>query len=233
MDDTDATVPVPDIPAAATRDSAIDDQQCGSVACVLQRSWEDLYKAEMPRLVRYLVKCFGDSGMRDAADAAHNAFVELFTNWDTVRSPRAWLRTVAFRQMLRQNASAEYPLDVLHQEPAAVPASARLELAEETQAVLHGLRQLPLTQRQVLALIYDEFPYGEIAQIMGISQAAVRKNAERARRRMSELLGSHIETGSVAAIWDRGSTRRVSPHAAGPVLEHRPDPDTSPNPGPS
>jgi RNA polymerase sigma-70 factor (ECF subfamily) len=233
VDDTDATVPVPDIPAAATRDSAIDDQQCGSVTCVLQRSWEDLYKAEMPRLVRYLVKCFGDSGMRDAADAAHSAFVELFTNWDTVRSPRAWLRTVAFRQMLRQNASAEYPLDVLHQEPAAVPASARLELAEETQAVLHGLRQLPLTQRQVLALIYDEFSYGDIAQIMGISQAAVRKNAERARRRMSELLGSHIETGSLAAIWDRGSTRRVSPHAAGPMLEHRPGPGTSPNSGPS
>ena len=193
MDDTDATVPVPDIPAA------------------LQRSWEDLYKAEMPRLVRYLMKCFGDSGMRDAADAAHNAFVELFTNWDTVRSPRAWLRKVAFRQMLRQNASAEYPLDVLRQEPDTVPASARLELREETQAVLQGLRQLPLAQRQVLALIYDEFSYGEIAQIMGISQAAVRKNAERARRRMSELLESHIETGSLPAIWDRGSNPPSKP----------------------
>ena len=201
MDDTDATVPVPDIPAAATRDSALDDQQCGSVASVLQRSWEDLYKAEMPRLVRYLMKCFGDSDMRDAADAAHNAFVELFTKWNTVRSPRAWLRTVAFRQMLRQNASAEYPLDVLRREPATVPASARLELGEETQAVLDGLRQLPLAQRQVLALIYDQFSYSEIAQIMSISQAAVRKNAERARRRMSELLGithSRADAGTSA-----------------------------------
>jgi len=201
VDDTDATVPVPDIPAAATRDSALDDQQCGSVASVLQRSWEDLYKAEMPRLVRYLMKCFGDSDMRDAADAAHNAFVELFTKWNTVRSPRAWLRTVAFRQMLRQNASAEYPLDVLRREPATVPASARLELGEETQAVLDGLRQLPLAQRQVLALIYDQFSYSEIAQIMSISQAAVRKNAERARRRMSELLGithSRADAGTSA-----------------------------------
>ena len=155
----------------------------------------------MPRLVRYLMKCFGDSGMRDSADAAHNAFVELFTNWDTVRSPRAWLRTVAFRQMLRQNASAEYPLDVLRQEPATVPASVRLELGEETQAVLDGLRQLPLAQRQVLALIYDQFSYSEIAQIMSISQAAVRKNAERARRRMSELLGithSRADAGTSA-----------------------------------
>jgi RNA polymerase sigma factor (sigma-70 family) len=172
----------------------------------------------MPRLVRYLMKCFGDSDMRDAADAAHNAFVELFTKWDTVRSPRAWLRTVAFRQMLRQNASAEYPLDVLRQEPGTVPASARLELREETQAVLHGLRQLPLAQRQVLALIYDEFSYGEIAQIMSISQAAVRKNAERARRRMSELLGSPVQTGSLAAIGDGGSNPPSKPaHSRIPV----------------
>ena len=201
MDDTDATVPVPDIPAAATRNSAIADQPCGSVASVLQSSWADLYQAEMPRLVRYLMKCFGDSGIRDSADAAHNAFVELFTNWDTVRSPRAWLRTVAFRQMLRQDASAEYPLDVLRQEPATVPASVRLELGEETRAVLDGLRQLPLAQRQVLALIYDQFSYNEIAQIMSISQAAVRKNAERARRRMSELLGithSRADAGTSA-----------------------------------
>ena len=147
----------------------------------------------------------------DAADAAHNAFVELFTNWDTVRNPRAWLRTVAFRQMLRLNASTEYPLDLLRKEPDTVPASARLELREETRAVLHGLGQLPLAQRQVLALVYDEFSYGEIAQIMGISQAAVRKNAERARRRMSELLGSHIQTDSLAAIWDRGSIPPARP----------------------
>jgi RNA polymerase sigma factor (sigma-70 family) len=225
VDNTDATVPVPDIPAAATRDSAIDDQQRGPVVCVPQQCWEDLYKAEMPRLVRYLMKCFGDSGMRDAADAAHNAFVELFTNWDTVRSPRAWLRTVAFRQMLRQNASAEYPLDVLGQEPGTVPASARLELREETRAVLRGLCQLPLAQRQVLALIYDEFSYDEIAQIMGISQAAVRKNAERARRRMRELLGPQIQTGALAAIWDRGSNPPSKP------ARSRADAGTSARPG--
>ena len=193
MDDTDAPVPVPDLPAAGPRDSAIDDQQSGPVTYVLQRRWEDLYRAEMPRLVRYLIKCFGDSDMHDAADAAHNAFVELLANGDTVRNPSAWLRKVAFRQMLRQNASAGYPLDMLRQEPTTVPASARLELREETQTVLDRLHQLPLAQRQVLALIYDGFLYQEIAGIMGMNEAAVRKNAERARRRMSELLRTELE----------------------------------------
>jgi RNA polymerase sigma factor (sigma-70 family) len=222
VDDFDATVPVPGIPAAATQDSAIAGQQCGPVTCVLQRSWGDLYKAEMPRLVRYLVKCFGDSGTRDAEDAAHNAFVELFTNWDTIRSPRAWLRKVAFRQMLRQNARAEYPLDVLREEPDTVSASERLELREGTQAILRWLRQLPLAQRQVLALIYDEFSYSEIAQIMGISEPAVRKNAERARRKMSELLGSHTRTGFPAVIRDRGNNPPGQPAPAAPMPEDGP-----------
>jgi RNA polymerase sigma factor (sigma-70 family) len=189
VDDTDATVPVPGIPAAATRNNAIDDQEYDAVASMPQKEWDACYRAEMPRLIRYLIKCFGDTGMRDAADAAQIAFTELFANWRTVRSPKAWLRTVAFRQMLRQHASPEYPLDMLRQEPTAVPASVRLELREETQAVLGRLRQLSLAQRQVLALIYDQFSYGEIAQITGTSEDAVRKNAERARRKMKELLG--------------------------------------------
>ena len=206
----------------------------------------------MPRLVRYLMKCFGDADMRDAADAAHNAFVELFTKWDAVRTPRAWLRTVAFRQMLRQNARPEYPLEMLGQEPATAPASARLELAEETQAVLHLFRQLPLAQRRVLALLYDEFTYREIAQITETSEDAVRKNAERAKRKMSELLKSHMEIASLTAIWDRGSNPPSTPPPAGPMLQHRhrhcghhrrpdrgrsrdgsPGPDTSPSSRPT
>jgi RNA polymerase sigma factor (sigma-70 family) len=189
MDDTDATVPVPDIPPSATRRNAIGDREWDSAASMLRAEWDACYRAEMPRLIRYLMKCFGDSDMRDAADAAQSAFTELFANWHAVRNPRAWLRTVAFRQMLRQNASTGYPLDALRQEPITVSASARLDLREETQAVLGRLRQLPLAQRQVLALIYDQFSYNEIAQIMNISEAAVRKNAERARRKMSGLLG--------------------------------------------
>ena len=124
--------------------------------------------------------------MRDAADAAQSAFAELFTKWNTVRNPRAWLRTVAFRQMLRQ--PAEYPLDA-HSEPPVLPASSFLELREQERQVLAALRRLPLAQRQVMALAYDQFSYREIAEIIGKSEATVRKNIERARGAMREILG--------------------------------------------
>jgi RNA polymerase sigma factor (sigma-70 family) len=182
----DAYPPPRDIPPASPRTGAIAAERHNPVAGALRADWEACYRAEMPQLIRYLMKCFAESDMRDAADAAQSAFAELFTKWDTVRSPRAWLRTVAFRQMLRQ--PVEYPLDV-QLEPSVHPASASLELREQEHQVLAALRRLPLAQRQVMALMYDQFSYPEIAGIVGKSEATVRKNAERARTAMKELLG--------------------------------------------
>lgn len=147
------------------------------------------YVAEMPYLIRYLQKCFDDADFQDAADAAQNAFTALLTDWDSVRNPRAWLRTVAFREMLRRPARAEYPLDTAHREPESLPASRQVELREQEQTVLSAIRQLPLRQRQVFALIYDQFSYREIAEIMNISEQAVRQNAKRARTTVKETLG--------------------------------------------
>ena len=182
----DACPSARDIPPASSRTGVIAAGKRDPVAGALRAEWEACYRAEMPRLIRYLMKCFGESDMRDAADAAQSAFAELFTKWSTVRSPRAWLRTVAFRQMLRQ--PAEYPLDA-HPERSVLPASSVLELREQEQQVLAALRQLPLAQRQVLALVYDQFSCQEIAGIIGKNEAAVRKNIERARAAMREILG--------------------------------------------
>ena len=182
----DAYPSAQDIPPASLRTGAIATEKRDPVAGTLQAEWDACYRAEMPQLIRYLMKCFGESDMRDAADAAQSAFAELFMKWNTVRSPRAWLRTVAFRQMLRQ--PAEYPLDP-HSEPSVLPASSALELREQEQQVLAALRQLPLAQRQVLALVYDQFSCREIAEIIGKNEAAVRKNTERARSAMREILG--------------------------------------------
>jgi RNA polymerase sigma factor (sigma-70 family) len=182
----DACPSAQDIPPGSPRTGVIATGQRDPVPGVLQAEWEVCYRAEMPRLIRYLMKCFGESDMRDAADAAQSAFAELFAKWGTVRSPRAWLRTVAFRQMLRQ--PAEYPLDA-HSDPSVLPASSALELREQEQQVLAALRQLPLAQRQVLALVYDQFSCQEIAEITGKNEAAVRKNIERARAAMREILG--------------------------------------------
>jgi RNA polymerase sigma factor (sigma-70 family) len=186
-DESSATAP--DIGSAGQRNHAIAPGQHDSIDSVSKVEWAACYQAEMPYLIRYLLKCFGSADIDDAADAAHSAFLELLTKWDNVRNVRAWLRTVAFREMLRQPARGGYPLDSLPSQLVVSSASEQLELREQEQTVMAALRKLPLTQRQVLALIYDQFSYREIAEIMNISEAAVRKNAERARARLKEILG--------------------------------------------
>lgn len=84
----DAYPAAQDIPPASLRAGAIATGKRDPVTSTLQAEWEACYRAEMPKLIRYLMKCFGESDMRDAADAAQSAFAELFTKWNTVCSPQ-------------------------------------------------------------------------------------------------------------------------------------------------
>ena len=91
--------------------------------------------------------------------------------------------------MLGQPRRDECPLDTFPPELIAPPVSEQLELREQELAVIATLRELPDTQRRVFVLMYENFSYREIAEIMGIRETAVRKNAELARARMKKLLG--------------------------------------------
>lgn len=185
----DASMSVPDIPSPNQPNDSIRNETYDYAADVSQVEWADCYRSEMSYLVRYLMHTFNEASVSDAADAAHEAFGELLSRWKTVGNRRAWLRTVAFRKMLRRPARAEDPLESLQDDPAGAAASAYLDLNEEEQAVRTAIGQLPMKQRQVFALHFDGFSYPEIAEILQITEAAARKNMERARATLKELLG--------------------------------------------
>ncbi len=149
------------------------------------------YHAEMPALVRFLIQC--GANRHDAADAAQEAFIELFRQWPTVRKPRQWLRTVAFRIFLRQPVDPTSPPQTTRDRPGTLSASDSFDLRQEEQHVLDMLNLLPTAQRAVLALHYDQFETRDIAEILGMQQAAVRKNLERARAALKKLLDADAD----------------------------------------
>jgi len=151
------------------------------------------YHAEMPALIAFLIKC--GANHHDAADAAQEAFIELFKQWQTVRKPKQWLRTVAFRIFLHQPVGNTSPPETAQDIPSPLSEPARFDFREEEKLVLDVLDLLPTTQRAVLALHYDQFETRDIAEILGLKQAAVRKNLERARATLKKLLdfsGGHL-----------------------------------------
>jgi RNA polymerase sigma factor (sigma-70 family) len=152
------------------------------------------YHAEMPALIGFLIKC--GANHHDAADAAQEAFLELFKQWQAVRHPKQWLRTVAFRIFLHQPVGDTSSLEPAQDIPSPLSESARFDFCEEEKLVLDVLDLLPTTQRAVLALHYDQFETRDIAQILGMKQATVRKNMERARATLKKLLdfsGEHLQ----------------------------------------
>ena len=58
------------------------------------------------------------------------------------------------------------------------------------RALLAALAELPERERRAVSLRYGaELPAAEVAELLGLSEANVRKICERARARLAERLG--------------------------------------------
>jgi RNA polymerase sigma factor (sigma-70 family) len=76
-------------------------------------------------------------------------------------------------------------LDV--ESPGPNPEQA-LSKAQEGQRLLEAVQRLPLGYRQVVTLALEGFGYGEIADVLGISESNVGARLTRARQMLRQLL---------------------------------------------
>ncbi|WP_460779089.1 SigE family RNA polymerase sigma factor [Nonomuraea fastidiosa] len=138
--------------------------------------FEDFVRARGPALLRYGLVLTGNAD--DAADLVQEALLKLNSTWRRVRrkdDPEGYVRTIMARQHVtwwrrrrREQLTDEVPSPVREDE-------------EDLREVWERLRALPPKQRAVLVLRYHEgLGDGEIAAILGISQATVRSQASRA-----------------------------------------------------
>lgn len=142
------------------------------------------------RLVRSLTAMFFDREL--AADAAQDAFVQLYLHWDKVTAggePDAWVYRVAInrcRDYRRMLARASRLFERL---AGSAPSEAAVPDWQPRAEFLSVLAALPRGQRIAAALYYDaDLPVAEIANVMGISQGAVSSHLHRARTALRQLL---------------------------------------------
>ena len=73
--------------------------------------------------------------------------------------------------------------------PRSAPPE-KLERTDDLDSLAKAVLKLPAIYKDALKLKYvQEFSNAEIAEMLGISEAAVRKRLERARRMLEEFLG--------------------------------------------
>jgi len=133
----------------------------------------------------------------DAQDAAQEVFLRLYkylARFDETRALSPWLyritvnvcRTIA----KKRRRAVVVELKMAPAEAVASPSrgEAAVELAEQRQIVVEGLKRLPEKERAALVLRDIEgLSTSEVARILGSSETTVRSQISRARLKMKRF----------------------------------------------
>jgi RNA polymerase sigma-70 factor (ECF subfamily) len=127
-----------------------------------------------------------------AADAAQDAFVQLYLHWGEVRNvaePEAWVYRVAINRCNDYRRRMARAGRLFHRLAATSPPEECGHGWEPDNDLVAVLRKLPTRQRAAVALYYQlDMSVAEVARTMGISEGAVSSHLDRARRALKELL---------------------------------------------
>lgn len=181
--------------------AAPDVEVLAAVAGGSHDALEVLYRRFETRLFRFLLGVVSGETAQ-AEDAMAEAFVDVWRQAGTFRggsSVATWVFAIARHKALslvrrrRPTVDAE---EVLGQLPADTP-DPLLALAESEAAehVRRAIEKLSPEHREVIELsLYHEFPYEQIAKIVGCPVNTVKTRAFHARRHLQRHLAALVAT---------------------------------------
>jgi RNA polymerase sigma-70 factor (ECF subfamily) len=170
-------------------------------------AFEQLIEAHQTRVIGTVAKMLGDD--TDAEDIAQQVFIRVWKSagrYQPTAKFTTWLfkitRNLVFNEMRRRK---RHPAKALNQEEeerhfqaadASVMSPDASMLDTEMQAAIQAaIESLPETQRMAIILRrYEDTPYEEIGEILGLSVPAVKSVLFRARAELKEKLRKYLES---------------------------------------
>ena len=140
-------------------------------------------------------------------DLAQEVFVAAWRRLRELRDPsklKSWLYAIArnlintaFRQQTRNPLMVADPLDEALESSAEVSGPSEIAISKEEETILwQVLSGLPEVYRQPMVLFYrQEESTGRVAEILGISEEAVRQRLSRGRAMLNERVAKVVEIG--------------------------------------
>ncbi|MBU9763925.1 sigma-70 family RNA polymerase sigma factor [Mycobacterium sp. TNTM28] len=155
----------------------------------------DEFEALRPHMLAVAYRLTGTYA--DAEDIVQDAWLRWHDNQATIADPRAWLTTVVSRLGLDRLRSAAHRREAYYGEWLPEPVVTGLDANDPLGAVVAGedarfaamvvLERLTPDQR-VAFVLHDGFalPFNEIAEVLGVTAAAARQLASRARKQVAD-----------------------------------------------
>ena len=139
----------------------------------------------------------GDRSLSE--DVAQDTFVAAWRQLDRVREPgrlRPWLCGIArnLGRKARRKTRREEPIDADAHAAAGASPFDELARADAERIVRDALARVPDTYREVLVLYYrDSQSIRDVAETLGISEAAVMQRLSRGRRYLADSVTALVE----------------------------------------
>ena len=145
-------------------------------------SFEEFYEMEHERVFRTTYAFCGDREV--ALDATQEAFSRALLRWRRLNKhdwAPGWVMTTAFNECKRAKT----------RRPVVQPAGGQPEpdLRDDHMDLVAALRRLPGRQKQAVILFYiADYPVSVVADLMDVSQGAVKTHLSRARETLKQSL---------------------------------------------
>lgn len=168
----------------------------------------ELIEAHQHRVIGTVAKMLGDDS--DAEDIAQQVFIRVWKSaarYEPTAKFTTWLfkitRNLVFNELRRRKRHPAHSLDAATEDdrPMQAPdpgtkAPDDTLLNEEMQAAIQkAIDELPEIQRMAIVLRrYDDIPYEDIGEILGLSVPAVKSVLFRARTELREKLKRYLDT---------------------------------------
>jgi RNA polymerase sigma factor (sigma-70 family) len=183
--------------------------------------FDRLYRQHAASVYRYARAVLGNHA--DAEDVTQQTFLNAYRALAQGTKPRKaenWLFTIAHnevRRHLRDTRVQRQEVELDDELAARTPERAEPSVHDVLRALQH------LTPNQRSALVMREFegrPYAEIAEIMGVSQAALETLMFRARRSLAEVLEDGLTCTEAELAVSRRLDGRLSRREARRLKKH-------------
>jgi RNA polymerase sigma factor (sigma-70 family) len=173
-------------------------------------SFDEFFRRDYPSLVAFLRKLGFDR--ESAEDAAEDAMIDAYENWDALRWPRAYVRKAAQHaaggQAKRDRARVQLSI-VGGWLPGSQDDTLKHAEIEEKESILSLLATLPHRCREVVVWYLDGFSTNEIAEHLRVTSATVRSQLRHARDALKKAFQNPTQRASDEPVLSGGSTAEV------------------------
>ncbi len=168
-------------------------------------AFEQLVDLHKTAVVGTVAKMLGSPN--DAEDIAQQVFVRIWksaSRYQPTAKFTTWMftitRNLVFNEVRRRQRKPVYSLEEREEESHVTTADLQTSTPDESalhteleEAINQAIQNLPEKQRTAVILRrYEESPYEEIAQVLGMSVSAVKSLLFRARTQLKEDLEKYL-----------------------------------------